>query len=329
MRGSGIAGSEDNLHLSKRILTIENLAMKFPDGTNALRGVSFNLEEGEILGIIGESGSGKSTLAMCILRLLPPRSEIMGKILFDDSNILTMNSKQLEDLRGRQIAMVFQDAQSAFDPLMRVGKQIVESAVRKHELTPGDAKVKAISVMSDLGVVHPEARFESYPHELSGGLKQRAFTAMAMFEEPKLLIMDEPTSALDVISQSQLVSLIKKLRDRGIAIIFITHDIILASTFCDRLLVLYAGRIMEYAETSKAVGSPFHPYTKGLVQSTPSLSKSREGLITIPGNPSNPRALPPGCKFNPRCAWAMDVCRKEEPTYTETEDGRIVSCYLN
>jgi peptide/nickel transport system ATP-binding protein len=315
--------------LSKRLVTIENLAMKFPDGTNALRGVSFSVEEGEILGIVGESGSGKSTLAMCILRLLPQGSEITGKILFDDSDVLDMNEKQLEDLRGGKIAMVFQDAQSAFDPLMRVGRQIVEGSVRKHESTTREAKEKAISLMSDLGIVHPEARYESYPHELSGGLKQRAFTAMAMFEEPKLLIMDEPTSALDVISQSQLVSVIRKLRDRGIAIIFITHDIILASTFCDKLLVLYAGRIMEYTETGKAIRSPFHPYTKGLVQSTPSLSKSRGALTSVPGNPPNPRALPSGCKFHPRCAWAMAVCEREEPAYTLTKDGRIVSCYLN
>jgi peptide/nickel transport system ATP-binding protein len=224
---------------------------------------------------------------------------------------------------------VFQDAQSAFDPLMRVGRQIVEAPVRKHEISTKDAKVKAISLMAELGIVHPEARFESYPHELSGGLKQRSFTAMSMFEDPKLLIMDEPTSALDVISQSQLVSLIKRLRDKGLAVIFITHDIILASTFCDKLLVLYAGRLMEYAETKKVVGSPFHPYTKGLVQSTPSLSKPRESLTSVPGSPPNPRALPSGCKFNPRCAWAMAVCAKDEPSYTQTKDGRTVSCYLN
>jgi oligopeptide/dipeptide ABC transporter ATP-binding protein len=311
------------------LIDIENLAMRFPDGTNALRGVSFRLDEGEILGIVGESGSGKSTLAMCILRLLPTGSEITGKILFEDSDILGMTERQLENLRGGKIAMVFQDAQSAFDPLMRIGRQIIEGPVRKHETTPRDAKLRAISLMGELGVVHPEARYESYPHELSGGLKQRAFTAMAMFEEPKLLIMDEPTSALDVISQSQLVALIKRLRDRGIAVIFITHDIILASTFCDKLLVLYAGRVMEYGETNKAVSDPFHPYTKGLIQSTPSLTRSREGLMPVPGNPPNPRALPSGCKFNPRCAWAMVVCKNEEPDYTKTEDGRIVSCYLN
>ncbi|MEM3794708.1 MAG: ABC transporter ATP-binding protein [Thermoprotei archaeon] len=311
-----------------KILEVSKLYVVYPDGTRALDGISFEMEEGKILGVVGESGSGKTTLALSLLGLLPSGSKISGRINYRGINILELSQKELSKVRGKEISLVFQDALSAFDPLQKVGKQIVEKSTRERELTYSEARLKAISLMRDLGVNNPELRFSVYPHELSGGLRQRMFIAMSLFENPKLLIMDEPTTALDVITQAQLVEMISSLKKRGLSIIFITHDLALASSICDSIMVMYAGKVVEIGTAIQITSNPLHPYTMGLLESTPSITRPAELLKPMKGSLPNMRNLPRGCRFHPRCPYATEICKQSEPNLTPRQGGRLVACHL-
>src|SRR5579875_130838 len=310
------------------MLEVRNLSVVYPDGTPALQNLSISLGVQEVLGIIGESGSGKSTLALAIMRLLPPDADVKGEILYNGKDVLGLSKSELERVRGTEIAMIFQDALSAFDPLMRVGPQIIEKAVTKRVLGYKEAQAKAVDLMRGLGVTNPEARFDAYPHELSGGLRQRAFIAMGLFQKPKIIILDEPTSALDVITQAQLIQTIRGLKEGGLSMIFITHDIALASTICDRVAVLYAGKMMEYGSVDQVIRRPIHPYTQGLIESTPTLSSVRRGLKVMKGYLPNLKSLPSGCRFHPRCPFATGICRSVEPEPIKQSDGRLVACHM-
>ncbi len=313
---------------SAPLLDVKDLTVVYPDGTRALDKVSFSLLPGEILGVIGESGSGKSTLGLSILKILPEKSEMRGTVTYGERSILKMKENELRSIRGKEIGMVFQDTLSAFDPLVRIGRQIVERSVGDSSIGYREASAKALGIMQSLGVTYPESRLRSFPHELSGGLRQRSFITMTMFQDPKIIIMDEPTTALDVIAQIQLVDLIKTLRGKGMSIIFITHDIVLASTFCDKLLILYSGRVMEFGRTSQLIDAPANPYTEGLISATPTLSNLDSGLRPMKGVLPSHKSMPAGCRFWPRCLYVQEICRSEEPPMTTLPGDRVSACHF-
>ncbi|MEM3191873.1 MAG: ABC transporter ATP-binding protein [Candidatus Parvarchaeota archaeon] len=310
------------------LLEVRGLSVKYPDGTEAVHNVSFTLREGEILGIIGESGSGKTTLGLALTKVLPEGTKFVGKVLYKGENILELKGAKLEDFRGKEIGVVFQDTLTAFDPLMRVGHQITERSVADRTFTPEKAYLRAIEIMQTLGVTQPKTRMQAYPHELSGGLRQRAFITMSLFLDPKILVLDEPTTSLDVVAQSQLVSVIKNLKLRGYAMIFITHDLLLASSFCDSILIMYASRMMEYGNTKKIIENPAHPYTIGLLAATPRISNIKRGLVPMKGYVPDAKNLPKGCVFWPRCRFARDKCKTLEPELNDLGDGRKSACHF-
>jgi oligopeptide/dipeptide ABC transporter ATP-binding protein len=309
------------------LLQVSNLSVEYPDGTRAVNSVSFTLNKGEILGIIGESGSGKSTIGLSIMMLLPEGTKISGSIIYEGKDLTRINQEELREIRGKEISLIFQDSLSSFDPVIKVGKQIVERAIDDGLMDNNTATRRAIEILRSLGVTYPELRLKSYPHELSGGLRQRAFIAMSTFLDPKILIADEPTTSLDVIAQKQLIDQIKRMKYNGISVIFITHDIALASSFCDKLLIIYGGYVMEYGKTDQIIREPYHPYTDGLINVIPMLSNIEKGLRIMKGSLPNPKELPPGCIFWPRCDYAKEKCKSEIPPLLEAEEGRYVACF--
>lgn len=308
------------------LIDVKELTITYPDGTVAVEKISFSLEKGEIIGVIGESGSGKSTLGLAMMKLFPEGTKISGEIVFQEKNIIDLSETDLEQIRGKEIGMVFQDTLTSLDPLIRIGKQIVERPVRDRKMTYSEAFPKAIEIMQDLGVTQPQTRMVAYPHELSGGLRQRAFITMTLFQDPKVLIFDEPTTSLDVVAQSQFVMLLKKLREQGFSMIFITHDILLASSFCDKILIMYSSKMMEYGATDLIIGKPSHPYTKGLLEATPRISDIDRQLKPMKGFIPNPKEAPSGCRFWPRCDYAKDICKTEEPKEVVLDDNRRSYC---
>ncbi len=310
------------------LLEVKNLTVIYPDGTEAVEKISFKLEEGEILGLIGESGSGKTTLGMALTKLLPQGTEVSGEVLYKGTNLLELKGRELEKIRGKEIGTVFQDTLSALDPLMRIGRQIIERSVAEKTITPEDAYPRAIEIMQALGVTQPESRLRAFPHELSGGLRQRAFITISLFQDPKILVFDEPTTSLDVVAQSQLVSLIRDLKSRGYSMIFITHDLLLASSFCDSILIMYAAKTMEYGNVKNVIENPAHPYTKGLLAATPSLLNIEKGLVPMKGYVPDPKNLPKGCRFWPRCELVQEICKTIEPDLIDLGDGRKSACHF-
>ena len=310
------------------ILKVSNLSVSYPDGTKAIDSISFNTAKGEILGVIGESGSGKSTILNAILKLVPENTQIDGSIEYEGKNILEYGNEELNKIRGKKIGLVFQDTLSAFDPVMKVGDQIIERTLDEGLMERADAKQKAVQIMQQLGITFPDQRMKAYPHELSGGLRQRAFITMILFQNPEVILLDEPTTALDVIAQAQLIELIKKLKEDGISLIFITHDIALASGFCDNLLVLYAGKISEYGRTKDLLTSPKHPYTAGLIKATPTLSNFEKSLEPMKGLLPNPKNIPDGCRFWPRCKYADEICKVEEPAVKAIDSTHVTACHF-
>jgi|YelNatPaOPRAMG01_1025707.scaffolds.fasta_scaffold26672_3 oligopeptide/dipeptide ABC transporter ATP-binding protein len=309
------------------LLQVNNLSVEYPDGTRAVNSVSFTLKKGEILGIIGESGSGKSTVALSIMMLLPEGTKINGSIIYAGKDLTKLSHTELREIRGKEISLIFQDSLSSFDPVIRVGKQIIERAIDDGIMDNITATKKAIDILRSLGVTYPELRLKSFPHELSGGLRQRAFITMSTFLDPKILIADEPTTSLDVIAQKQLIDQIKRMKYNGISVIFITHDIALASSFCDKLLIIYGGYVMEYGKTDELIRDPFHPYTDGLINVIPMISNIEKGLRIMKGSLPNPKELPSGCIFWPRCDYAKEKCKIEKPPLSEIKNGRYVACF--
>lgn len=315
------------------LLEMKDLSISFYNKTGeiqAVRGISYTLHKGEVLGIVGESGSGKSVSSHGILRLTPDTGKVkQGEILFHGKDILKMSRKELQELRGNKIAMIFQDPMTSLDPLFTVEYQLNESLKKHTDLDGNGRRLRMIHLLELVGINQPERRLKQYPYEFSGGMRQRVMIAMALSCDPELLIADEPTTALDVTIQAQIVELLKELKDKlGMAIIFITHDLGVVSEICDKIIVMYAGKIVEEGTSRQIFYQRCHPYTEGLLASVPKLdSDVNEKLKPIKGNPPDMSCVKPGCAFAPRCSCAMQICVKEEPPQYELDDTHVVSCW--
>ena len=295
----------------------------------AVDGVSFNVEAGASLGIVGESGSGKSVTALSVMRLVePPGFVAAGRIHFAGRDITAIPEREFRSIRGRNIGVVFQDPMSALNPVYTVGAQVVE-AIRAHrDISRSAAMDRAVELFRTVGIPAPERRVHDYPHKLSGGMRQRVTIAMALANEPRLLILDEPTTALDATIQAQILDLVQALRQRvNTAVLLITHDIGVVRDMCEQVVVMYGGRVMERGTAAQVTGEPRHPYTRGLLASIPGPEKRGRRLDAIGGTVPNPLHMPPGCPFQPRCPRAMDVC-SAMPTPRDPGDGRAVACWL-
>ena len=315
------------------LLEMKDLSISFYNKTGeiqAVRGISYTLHKGEVLGIVGESGSGKSVSSHGILRLTPDTGKVkQGEILFHGKDILKMSKKELQELRGNKIAMIFQDPMTSLDPLFTVEYQLNESLKKHTDLDGNGRRLRMIHLLELVGINQPERRLKQYPYEFSGGMRQRVMIAMALSCDPELLIADEPTTALDVTIQAQIVELLKELKEKlGMAIIFITHDLGVVSEICDKIIVMYAGKIVEEGTSRQIFYQRCHPYTEGLLASVPKLdSDVNEKLKPIKGNPPDMSCVKPGCAFAPRCSCAMQICVKEEPPQYELDDTHVVSCW--
>ena len=318
------------------MLEVDNLNVTFPlrrGKLQAVRGISFSMKKGEVLGIVGESGSGKSVTAQCLMRLLPPYSQIEGEILFEGINVRHIAKKELPAFRGSQIAMIFQEPGRSFDPLYNMEKTFRET-LRLHYPDETDEllKERTLDLMQEVQIPQPEDRLSNYPHQFSGGQLQRMMIALGLASNPKLLIADEPTTALDVTIQAQIIELLLKLREtRDMGIIFISHDLDLVSRMADRILVMYGGLIMEEGEADKIYRNPVHPYSRGLLHAMPAFGThySSDKLITIPGNVPDPIRPEPGCPFAPRCPLAKTQCRAEIPSVLKVDERNCRCLFAN
>ena len=323
--------------MSEKLLEIKNLQVSFftPVGeVKAVNGISYNLENNEVMGIVGESGSGKSVEAYAIMGLLQsPGRVIGGEVIFDGENILNYDSKQMTDLRGNKISMIFQNPMTCLNPVYTIGDQLVE-ALTCHDkrISKADAKARAIEMLELVGINNAEKRFSQYPHEFSGGMRQRAMIAMALICNPKLLIADEPTTALDVTIQAQIIELMKDLQKKtDMSIVFITHNLGVVAEICDKVTVMYAGHVMEQGAVNDIFYNPQHPYTRGLLRSMPRLdSESQERMVPIEGTPVDLLDPPKGCSFGPRCEHCMKICLRNAPPMVEIGDnGHVSACWLH
>lgn len=296
----------------------------------SVNGVSFEVKEGETLAIVGESGSGKSVTSLSIMGLIDSPGKVeKGEILFEGKNLVSFKNSEYRRLRGNEIAMIFQEPLTSLNPLFTVGNQISE-AIRLHQkVNKKIAKVKSIEMLRHVGIPRPEKVFSSYPHVLSGGMRQRVMIAMALSCHPKLLIADEPTTALDVTIQAQILYLMKKLaKEQNTAILLITHDLGVVAEMADHVAVMYAGQVVEYTDVFTLFSKPRHPYTKGLLESTPKFHAIDEELVSIRGTVPTPSNMPSGCKFYPRCSVAKDICQTVEPRLNEIAHKQQVRCWL-
>ena len=318
------------------MLEVKNLKayIDTPAGiVKAVDDVSFSLKAGETIGIVGESGSGKSVLALSLMQLnpSPPTFYPQGEILLEGKNLLHLKEKELRNLRGNDIAMIFQDPMSSLNPIFKIGTQLME-AIRTHQnINRAEAKKKAIELLKDVGISDPERRMNDYPHQLSGGMRQRVMIAIALAGKPKILIADEPTTALDVTIQAQILDLMKDIQKKyGTAIIIITHDLGVVAQLADKIVVMYSGRIVEEGKTEDIFYHTAMPYTWSLLRSMPRIdTSSRERLIPIQGQPPNLVSPPEGCNFNPRCPFATADCLKIDPSLTERGAGHYAACILS
>src|SRR5215475_12370497 len=314
------------------LLAVEDLTVSFPttDGlVEAVRGISFEVESGKTLGIVGESGSGKSVATQTIVGLTQG-ARISGRALFEGRDLLTMEPEALRRIRGAQIAMIFQDPLSSLHPQYRVGWQIVEAIQAHEDMSKGDARQRAIDLLDRVGIPQADKRVDDYPHQFSGGMRQRAMIAMAIALNPRLLIADEPTTALDVTVQAQIIELMKDLQTEfGTSIIMITHDLGVLAGLADEVMVMYAGRAMERGPRQAVYRSPYHPYTQGLIQALPRRARPKARLTPITGMPPSLIHPPRGCPFHPRCPHAFDRCRTEMPPLAAVEPSHISACWLS
>lgn len=297
----------------------------------AVNGVSFHVSRGETLGVVGESGCGKSVTSLSIMRLIPspPGKIVEGQILFEGQDLLQKTEAQMRKIRGNEISMIFQEPMTSLNPVYTIGDQIAEAIELHQGLSHKEAIEKAVEMLRLVGIPLPERRVHEYPHQLSGGMRQRVMIAMALSCNPKLLVADEPTTALDVTIQAQILELMKKLKkEMGMAIMLITHDLGVVAEMCERVVVMYAGKVVEEADVVSLFKNPLHPYTEGLLNSMPSLSEDRDRLHVIDGVVPNLLHMPGGCSFHPRCPYATDKCRQEEPTLQQVAPGRQAACWL-
>lgn len=315
-----------------RLLEVNNLSVTFYSGKNdtvAVEDVTFHVNKGEVLGIVGESGSGKSVSALSVMRLIPyPPGKITGgEILFNGENLLDKTEDEMTKIRGNKISMIFQEPMTSFNPVYTIGSQIIEVIMLHQKKTKKEAEASAIELLSEVGISYPEKRIKEYPHQMSGGMLQRAMIAMALSCNPELLIADEPTTALDVTIQAQILDLLRKLqRERGMSIIMITHDLGVVAEVAKHVVVMYKGCIVEEATVEAIFEKPLHPYTEGLLRCIPKIGEY-EKLYMIPRSKSN-KKIKTGCKFYLRCEYAFDRCKKEDPPLAKVEDSRYVRCWL-
>ncbi len=323
--------------MSKTLLKIENLQTRFKLGKEvvyAVNGVSFSIAEGEVLGIVGESGCGKSVTALSIMRLIEPPGEISGGEVFFQSNgekidLVTLSDKKLEKILGNRISMIFQDPMTSLNPVLSIGYQIAETLRVHRGLSQKAAKEKAIDLLRKVGIANAANRSNDYPHEFSGGMRQRVMIAMAIACEPKILIADEPTTALDVTIQAQILNLLRQLKNElGMSIIIITHDLGVVAQLADRVCVMYAGRVVETARVKDIFERPQHPYTQALVASIPRLGYEDERLPTIEGAPPRLREESSGCAFYPRCSYRIELCAEKRPPLEEIFAGQKAACWV-
>jgi len=313
---------------------VENLKTYFytEDGVvKAVDGVSFEVREGETLGIVGESGSGKSVTSLSIMRLLDQNGKIVdGKIIFKGRNLLELSENEMRKIRGKEIAMIFQEPMVALNPVFTIGDQIMEAIILHQNVSEKEARKMAIDLLRKVGIPEPEKRVDEYPHQLSGGMRQRAMIAMALSCRPSLLIADEPTTALDVTIQAQILELMKELqKEYGMAIILITHDMGVVAEMSDKVAVMYAGKVVEYGDVKTIFTEPKHPYTYALLESIPRIDVEQERLKSIPGNVPDPLNFPPGCKFHPRCEFfEKGKCDVEEPELEDLDGNHKVRCFF-
>ena len=321
--------------MSEPLLQVSHLATEFQTEqglARALDDISFEVNAGETLGIVGESGCGKSVTSLSIMRLLPkPAGNIVqGKVIFNGQDLVTLPADDMHNIRGNRIAMIFQEPMTALNPVYRVGRQLGETlALHNPKMSKSDIYDASIKMLERVGIPAPERRMKEYPHQLSGGMRQRVMIAIALLCNPEILIADEPTTALDVTIQAQILQLLKDLQqETGMAIIFITHDLGVIAELCDRVLVMYGGRIIEQADINTLFDKPGHPYTRGLLKAIPRLDKpAKEPLSTIPGMVPSLFDFPPGCRFQNRCEFVQERCQNETPALETYNDGQQVRCF--
>jgi oligopeptide transport system ATP-binding protein len=316
------------------LLSVKDLRTYFEteDGTvKAVDGITFDLQRGETLGIVGESGSGKSVTNLSIIRLIPepPGKIVSGEVVFDGRDILDLSTEEVRHIRGKKISMIFQDPMTSLNPFMRISKQLMEITQLHLGHSREEAYEHAVKMLDMVGIPDARARVDSYPHEFSGGMRQRVMIAMALSCEPELLIADEPTTALDVTIQAQILELIKQLKqDTGTSVILITHDLGVVAGMTDHIIVMYAGKVFEQAPTRELFSCPGNPYTKGLLRSVPDPTSEQGGLYQIPGLPPDVAHLPPGCPFAPRCERAEEICRREFPPFVQLNAEHFSLCHF-
>jgi len=318
--------------VSPTLLAVEDLGVRFrsPDGDiTALAGVSFRIEVGETLCLLGESGSGKTVTMRALIRLLPRTAQIVGRVTLDGIDVLGLNQKGLTAIRGSKVSMIFQDPMSALDPVFTVGQQIAEKLRTHEQLTRRQSRTQTIELLDLVHVPEPQHRIDAYPHELSGGLRQRVMIALALACRPKLLLADEPTTALDATVQIQILLLLRELqRQMGMATIIVTHDVGVACELADRIAVMYAGRFVETGAVRDVIAAPLHPYTSALLRSTVHGGVKTKALRPIPGAPPDLSELPAGCPFAPRCAAAAPPCRERPPPLVKVGTDREAYCHF-
>jgi len=317
-----------------RLLEVKNLHTSFftHDGEiKAVKGVDFHLDKGETLGIVGESGSGKSVTSLSLLNLLPSSGRIVqGEILLEDTDLVKAKESVLREVRGGRISMIFQDPMSSLNPLIPVGKQVEEMILTHERLSASEVRAKVLELFEKVQIPDPVKRYKSYPHEFSGGMRQRVMIAIALACKPSLLIADEPTTALDVTIQDQILKLLRVLQDElGMSIIFISHDLGVVAEICSRVMVMYGGMAMEYADIATLFADPKHPYTMGLLESIPGINQDKSiALNPIPGSPPDMSNPPGGCPFHPRCRYARKICSTNLPPLVKIAEGHSSRCWL-
>ena len=320
--------------MSEKLLEIYNLKTHFytEDGVSpAVDGVNLYIRRGETLAVVGESGCGKSVTSLSVMRLVPdpPGRIVDGQILFEGRDLLKITESEMRKIRGNDISMIFQEPMTSLNPIYTIGDQIVETITQHQRLSRRESLDKAVEMLRLVGSPRPDKRVNEYPHQLSGGMRQRVMIAMALSCNPKLLIADEPTTALDVTIQAQILELMRKLKkDLGMAIMLITHDLGVVAEMAKRVVVMYAGKVIEEGDVFSIFRHPLHPYTQGLLQSVPRMDSTLDNLHVIEGVVPNPLKLPAGCRFSPRCPYVLDKCRERQPELEQVAPGRFVACFL-
>ncbi|MBO8127007.1 MAG: ABC transporter ATP-binding protein [Firmicutes bacterium] len=319
--------------MSEKLLEVRNLKVHFytEEGlVPAVDGVSFDLDAGKTLGIVGESGCGKSQTSLAIMGLIPmPPGRIPeGEIIFKGEDLLKKSDKEMRHIRGNEISMIFQEPMTSLNPVFTIGDQIMEAIILHQKVSKQEARKKAAEMLRLVGIPSPEKRLDEYPHQLSGGMRQRVMIAMALSCNPSLLIADEPTTALDVTIQAQILDLMRDLKEEiGMGIMLITHDMGVIAEMADEVVVMYAGKVVEKAPVTELFDNPLHPYTHGLLGSIPKLNEQVDRLEAIPGTVPNPYHMPKGCRFNPRCEYAKEICKVKDPVLEEYADGHSAACW--